>query len=146
MVFGRKALEDTLVKPSPPTVDQILEDLKCADPEDPVYTLDPNNLTEAATEETESDAEKNYSDVIAYVAKEKGLNNLQEKIFADFDTLLNSQKELQTVSGQVAEQLENIKKKRREVSQKVTQDINKVKATSAPLQVSSLSSSSEDLC
>ena len=119
MVFGRKATEDTLVKPSSPNVDKILEDLKRAEPEDPVFTLSPSVLSEVE-DKAETDADKNYSDVITYVAKEKQINNLQEKIFSGFETLQNSQKELETVSNEVAEQLGNIKKERQKIT--VTSD------------------------
>ena len=87
MVFGRKAVEESLVKPSPPSVDQILEDLKRADPGDPVFSLNPNTVTDVADEDTETDAEKNYKDVLAYVAEEKKITKLQEfyKITAELE-------------------------------------------------------------
>ena len=136
MVFGRKATEDTLVKPTPPNVDKILEDLKRAEPEDPVFTLSPSVLSEVE-DKAESDADKNYSDVITYVAKEKQINNLQEKIFSGFDTLQNSQKELESVSNEVAEQLGNIKKERQKIT--VTSD---PKPEVCPAEANS----DEDLC
>ena len=117
MVFGRKSAEDTLVKPTPPNVDKILEDLKRAEPEDPVFTLSPSVLAEVE-EKTETDADKNYSDVIAYVAKEKQITGLQEKISSGFDILQSSQKDFESVSNEVAEQLENIKKERQKINTK----------------------------
>ena len=135
MVFGRKATEDTLVKPCPPNVDQILEDLKSAEPEDPVFTLNPSLLTEVSLN-TETDADRNYSDVIAYVAKEKQINNLQEKLFSGFDILQNTQKELETASNEVAEQLDNIKKERLKINVRVDS-----KTEESPAE-----DSSEDLC
>ena len=135
MVFGRKATEDTLVKPCPPSVDQILEDLKSAEPEDPVFTLNPSLLTEVSLN-TETDADRNYSDVIAYVAKEKQINNLQEKLFSGFDILQKTQKELETASNEVAEQLDNIKKERLKINVRI--DFN--------TEESLAEESSEDLC
>jgi len=135
MVFGRKATEDTLVKPCPPNVDQILEDLKSAEPEDPVFTLNPSLLTEVSLN-TETDADRNYSDVIAYVAKEKQINNLQEKLFSGFDILQNTQKELETASNEVAEQLDNIKKERLKINVRIDSNTEESLAED----------SSEDLC
>ena len=137
MVFGRKTTEDTLVKPTPPNVDKILEDLKRAEPEDPVFTLSPSVLAEVE-EKAETDADKNYSDVIAYVAKEKQITSLQEKIFSGFDILQNSQKELEAVSNEVAEQLDNIKKERRKINVKSDPKPEVCPAAEA--------SSDEDLC
>ena len=134
MVFGRKATEDTLVKPTPPNVEKILEDLKKAESEDPVFTLSPSVLSQVE-DKVETDADKNYSDVIAYVAKEKQINHLQKKIFSGFETLQNSQKELETVSNEVAEQLGNIKKERQ-----------KVNVASDPKLEVAEASSDEDLC
>ena len=134
MVFGRKATEDTLVKPTPPNVEKILEDLKKAESEDPVFTLSPSVLSQVE-DKVETDADKNYSDVIAYVAKEKQLNHLQKKIFSGFETLQNSQKELETVSNEVAEQLGNIKKERQ-----------KINVASDPKPEVAEASSDEDLC
>ena len=135
MVFGRKATEDTLVKPCPPNVDQILEDLKSAEPEDPVFTLNPSLLTEVSFN-TETDADRNYSDVIAYVAKEKQINNLQEKLFSGFDILQKTQKELETASNEVAEQLDNIKKERLKINVRIDSNTEESLAED----------SSEDLC
>ena len=135
MVFGRKATEDTLVKPCPPNVDQILEDLKSAEPEDPVFTLNPSLLTEVSLN-TETDADRNYSDVIAYVAKEKQINNLQEKLFSGFDILQKTQKELETASNEVAEQLDNIKKERLKINVRIDSNTEE----------SLVEDSSEDLC
>ena len=135
MVFGRKATEDTLVKPCPPNVDQILEDLKSAEPEDPVFTLNPSLLTEVSFN-TETDADRNYSDVIAYVAKEKQINNLQEKLFSGFDILQNTQKDLETASNEVAEQLDNIKKERLKINVRIDSNTEE----------SLVEDSSEDLC
>ena len=134
MVFGRKATEDTLVKPTPPNVEKILEDLKKAESEDPVFTLSPSVLSQVE-DKPETDADKNYSDVIAYVAKEKQINHLQKKIFSGFETLQNSQKELETVSNEVAEQLGNIKKERQ-----------KINVASDPKLEVAEASSDEDLC
>ena len=135
MVFGRKATEDTLVKPCPPNVDQILEDLKSAEPEDPVFTLNPSLLTEVSFN-TETDADRNYSDVITYVAKEKQINNLQEKLFSGFDILQKTQKELETASNEVAEQLDNIKKERLKINVRIDSNTEESLAED----------SSEDLC
>ena len=137
MVFGRKATEDTLVKPCPPNVDQILEDLKSAEPEDPVFTLNPSLLTEVSLN-TETDADRNYSDVIAYVAKEKQINNLQEKLFSGFDILQKTQKELETASNEVAEQLDNIKKERLKINVRIDSNTEEEKSLAED--------SSEDLC
>merc|ERR1712126_547039 len=108
--------EESLVKPSPPSVDQILEDLKKADPEDPVFSLNPNTVTDVADEDTETDAERNYKDVLAYVAEEKKITKLQGKIFEDFETLLSSQKDFEKVSSEVADKLDNLKKERQKIS------------------------------
>ena len=141
MVFGRKSQEDVLVKPSPPSVDQILDDLKVAESDDPVFSLNPNVLNDNSEETQLSDAEKNYKEVIAFVAQEKKISQLQGKISKGFDTLTGSHKEVEAVSKEVADQLEFIKEKRAKIpSQKVgdkeISDSEKVKADS----------SDEDLC
>ena len=137
MVFGRKSAEDTLVKPTPPNVDKILEDLKRAEPEDPVFTLSPSVLAEVE-EKAETDADKNYSDVIAYVAKEKQITSLQEKISSGFDILQSSQKDFESVSNEVAEQLEQIKKERQKINTKSNPKPESLPAAAV--------SSDEDLC
>ena len=109
MVFGRKAAP---AKPSPPTIDQILEDLKSAEPDDPVYTLNPTLTSDIIEEDPESEPNKNYSDVIGYVAKVKKLNNLQEKVTSGFDSLVSSKKELEKVTSEVEGQLNSIKEAR----------------------------------
>ena len=142
MVFGRKAVEESLVKPSPPSVDQILEDLKRADPGDPVFSLNPNTVTDVADEETETDAEKNYKDVLAYVAEEKKITKLQEKIFGDFETLLSSQKEFDKVSAEVAEKLDNLKKERLKISSSKVDLSTKEEAKNLEIE----DSDEEDIC
>ena len=56
MVFGRKkSLVPT--RPVPPNIDQILEDLKSAGPEDPVFLLNPG-LTEELLEDAPQTGDK----------------------------------------------------------------------------------------
>jgi hypothetical protein len=57
MVFGWKPAP---ASPSPTTVDQILEDLQIAEPDDPVYTLNPTLTRDIIEEDPESKVNKNY--------------------------------------------------------------------------------------
>lgn len=119
MVFGRKTAP---AKPSPPTVDQILEDLKSAEPDDPVYTLNPTLTRDIIEEDPESEVNKNYSDVIGYVAKEKKIKQLEVKVNSGFETLVSSQKELEKVTSEVQSQLSNIKEARNKLGVEVPTD------------------------
>lgn len=57
MVFGWKPAP---AKPSPTTVDRILEDLQIADPDYPVYTLNPTLTRDIIEEDPESTVNKKY--------------------------------------------------------------------------------------
>ena len=92
MVFGRKVTEP--VRPSPPTVDQILEDLKSADPVDPVYTLSKQLLGGLINEDSEGDDLSNpnvlYKKVSEYVASADKLDELSTTISQGTDSLTQS--------------------------------------------------------
>lgn len=92
MVFGRKVAEP--VRPSPPTVDQILEDLKSADPLDPVYTLSKQLLGGLINEDSEGDDLSNpnvlYRKVSEYVASADKLDELSTTISQGTDSLTQS--------------------------------------------------------
>jgi len=81
-----------------------LRDLQTAEPDDPVYTLNPTLTRDIIEEDPESEVNKNYSDVIGYVSKEKKLKQLQEKVNSGFDSLVSSQKELEKVTSEVQSQ------------------------------------------
>ena len=141
MVFGRKAAP---AKPTPPTVDQILEDLKSAEPDDPVYTLNPTLTRDIIEEDPESEVNKNYADVIGYVAKEKKLKQLQEKVSSGFETLVSSKKELEKVTSDVQSQLSTIKEARNKLDIELPTDISSQESVTVEHKVEE--ESEEDLC
>ena len=113
MVFGYKPSEDILQKPAPPNIDQILEDLKNADRQDPIFTLNPG---EVFKEDSSSEASKVYEEVTAYVSKEKQISLLQENITAGFESLVTSQGKLKEASAEIDQKLSKIKSSRKEIS------------------------------
>merc|ERR1712228_531674 len=121
-VFGRK---ETPQKPSPPSVDQILEDLQAADPDDPIYTLNPTLNREVIEADPDSDVNRNYCDVLEFVSKEKRLKQLKENINFGFDQLVSSQKVLTESTTEVENQLKNIKVKRGEIGNDLDESISK---------------------
>jgi len=122
MVFGRK---ETTQKPSPPSVDQILEDLQAADADDPIYTLNPTLNREVIEADPDSDVNRNYCDVLEFVSKEKRLKQLKESINFGFDQLVSSQKVLTESTTEVENQLKNIKVKRSEIGKDLVKNISK---------------------
>ena len=144
MVFGRKVTaEEACLKPSPPSVDQILEDLKAADPDDPVFRLNPSKLAEDNEDSDETkDYEKNFRDVTEYVSQEKIIIQLQDRIQQGFDNLVSSQQELESVSASVASQLETIKKERSKIDLGERQESGDKKKESSVKDCSD----EEDLC
>merc|ERR1719445_43112 len=109
MVFGRKSAP---VKPQPPGVEEILQDLSRATAFDPVYTLVPSLARDVVEEETETKENTTYKTVVEYLEKEKKLEKLQSQVGEGFDTLVTSQKELKKLTGEVQDQLENLKEAR----------------------------------
>lgn len=122
MVFGRK---ETPQKPSPPSVDQILEDLQAADADDPIYTLNPTLNREVIEADPDSDVNRNYCDVLEFVSKEKRLKQLKESINFGFDQLVSSQKVLTQSTTEVENQLKTIKVKRSEIGKDLDKSISK---------------------
>jgi len=129
MVFGRKkSLVPT--RPVPPNIDQILEDLKSAGPEDPVFLLNPG-LTEELLEDAPETADKQgdvteedladpnflYHKVIEYVSAGGKVEELSQRIICGFDTLLASKRELEELTEQVKCQVEEAKRRRKTVGQ-----------------------------
>ena len=113
MVFGHKQSEDTLQKPALPNISQVIEDLRNADPQDPIFTLNPGELLK---EESTSEASKIYEEVTAYVSKEKQIADLQEKITSGFDCLVTAQGKLKQASAEVEQKLSKIKEDRKLIS------------------------------
>ena len=113
MVFGSKPSEDILQKPAPPNIDQILEDLNNADRQDPIFTLNPE---EVFKEDSSSEASKVYEEVTAFVSKEKQISLLQEKITAGFELVVSSQGQLKEASVEIDQKLSKIKSSRKEIS------------------------------
>ena len=113
MVFGHKQSEDTLQKPALPNISQVIEDLQNADPQDPIFTLNPGELLK---EESSSEASKIYEEVTAYVSKERQIADLQEKITSGFDCLVTAQGKLKQASGEVEQKLSKIKEDRKLIS------------------------------
>ena len=101
---------------------QNVEDLKSAEPDDPVYTLNPTRTRDIIEEDPESKVNKNYSDVIGYVAKEKEIKQLEVKVNSGFETLVSSLKELEKVTSEVQSQLSNIKEARNKLGVEVPTD------------------------
>ena len=138
MVFGRKkAAVETIEKPQPPNVEEILEDLREAGAEDPVFTLNPSLQSENSESDIEKEVKQNYSDVTEYLNKEKKIIELRKKISTGFITLEASQKDLEKISVEVATSLENIRQDR-EKSQE--------SEVAIPTNESAESESEEDLC
>lgn len=137
MVFGRRS---ELVKPAPPTVDKILEDLQAAESDDPVYTVSTSIARDLIEEDTESEVNKNYLSVIDYVSKQKKLKQLEEKINTGFELLVSSQKDLEKLTSEVDSQLSNIKETRK----KVVEEIPRNKSSEHTVTVEERAE--EDLC
>lgn len=120
MVFGRKK-SNTPAVPVPPSVEQILDDLRAAPNNDPVYSLNPELLEELVDPppEDEFDPEdlSNPSalcqKVAEYVAARDTIGTLAERIGAGFEALVCSQAELEQLTGQVQAQLDAIREKRK---------------------------------
>ena len=108
MVFGRKSAP---VKPKPPGVEEILEDLSKAAPIDPLFTLVPSVAKDLIAEE-EVEENKSYQQVAEYLACEETLNQLQHRVTEGFSELVTSQKELGQVTEEVEKQLESLRKAR----------------------------------
>ena len=107
MVFGRKSAP---VKPKPPGVEEILEDLSKAAPIDPLFTLVPSVAKDLIAEE-EVEENKSYQQVAEYLACEETLNQLQHRVTEGFSELVTSQ-ELGQVTEEVEKQLESLRKAR----------------------------------
>ena len=108
MVFGRKSAP---VKPKPPGVEEILEDLSKAEPTDPLFTLVPSVAKDLIAEE-EIEENKQYQQVAEYLSCEETLNQLQHRVTEGFAELVASQKELGQVTEEVETQLESLRKAR----------------------------------
>ena len=108
MVFGRKSAP---VKPKPPGVEEILENLSKAAPTDPLFTLVPSVAKDLIAEE-EIEENKRYQEVADYLSCEETLNQLQHKVTEGFAELVASQKELGQVTEEVETQLKNLRKAR----------------------------------
>ena len=108
MVFGRKSAP---VKPKPPGVEEILEDLSKAEPTDPLFTLVPSVAKDLIAEE-EIKENKQYQQVAEYLSCEETLNQLQHRVTEGFAELVASQKELGQVTEEVETQLESLRKAR----------------------------------
>ena len=119
MVFGRKS---ELIKPSPPTVDKILEDLQIAESDDPVYTASTSIARDIIEEDPDSDVNKNYLSVIDYLTNQKKLRQLEVKVITGFESLESSQKDLEKLTSEVEEQLGNIKETRNKVAEEIPKD------------------------
>jgi len=130
MVFGRKK-SIVPTRPVPPNIDQILEDLKSAGAEDPVFLLNPG-LTEellenspektikeggVVTEDDLGDPNFLYHKVIEYISGGGKVEQLSQRITSGFDTLLASKRELENLTEQVKCQVEEAKRRRKTVGQ-----------------------------
>ena len=135
MVFGRKSAP---VKPKPPGVEEILEDLSKAAPTDPLFTLVPS-VAKNLIAEVEIEENKRYQEVADYLSCEETLNQLQHKVTEGFAELVASQKELGQVTEEVETQLESLRKARAQLG--VVPE-KKIEA----LASETLEEDSEDLC
>ena len=137
MVFGRKSAP---VKPKPPGVEEILEDLSKAAPSDPLFTLVPSVAKELIAEE-EIEENKRYQQVAEYLSSEESLNQLQQKVTEGFAQLVSSQKELGQVTEEVETQLESLRKARSQLGVQLPEKKIEVLATETLEE-----EDSEDLC
>ena len=137
MVFGRKSAP---VKPKPPGVEEILEDLSKAAPSDPLFTLVPSVAKELIAEE-EIEENKRYQQVAEYLSCEESLNQLQQKVTEGFAQLVSSQKELGQVTEEVETQLESLRKARSQLGVQLPEKKIEVLATETLEE-----EDSEDLC
>lgn len=116
MVFGRKVVASP-ARPSPPSVDEILEDLKAADPSDPVYTLNQEltrDLVDQSPEDGESSSDLSnpsvlYSKVIEYVAAADRLTALSQEVSLGVDSLVASHQSLKELEAEVKDQVQAIR-------------------------------------
>lgn len=109
MVFGRKSAP---VKPQPPGVEDILEDLAKAPVDDPLFALVPSLARDVVEEDEDTAENRNYKQVADYLAKEEKLSKLQARVGQEFDALVSSQKELAKVTGEVQQQVAALKEAR----------------------------------
>lgn len=128
MVFGRKKSLGPS-RPVPPSVDQILDDLRSTTQSDPVFQLNPGlteELVETAPELLLGDREVTredledpnilYQKVVEYVAAGTKVEQLSQRITSGLDTLLKSQSELEGLTEKVKGQLVETRNKRKTVT------------------------------
>lgn len=122
MVFGRK-IASSPARPRPPSVEEILEDLKAARPEDPVYAHNQEltrDLVDNISEEGES-GESNphvlYKKVIEYVAAADQLAILSQEVTSGVDSLVASHDSLKELEAEVKDQVKAIREANRAVGQ-----------------------------
>jgi len=112
MVFGGKASARPKL-PQPPTVDQLLEDLKAADLNEPVYNLSRELLggliDESEKEEDLSDPNLLYKKVVEYVGSADSLEKLGTKISQETKALQESHQDLKKLAEEVQNNLKRIK-------------------------------------
>ena len=135
MVFGRKSAP---VKPKPPGVEEILEDLSKAGPTDPLFTLVPSVAKDLIAEE-EAEEKGGYEQVAEYLSCEEALDHLQHRVTEGFAQLVSSQKELGQVTEEVETQLESLRKARAQLRVAPEKKIEVVTVETAE-------EDSEDLC
>jgi len=111
MLFGGKA--GGPAPPKPPTVDQLLDDLKSADLNDPVYNLSSDILggliDEGGKGDDLSDPNVLYNKVIEYVGSAGVIDQLCTKISRGTDALEESHQELKKLAEEVQNNLKGIK-------------------------------------
>jgi len=99
--------------PRPPTVDQLLDDLKSADLHDPVYNLSRDILGGLIDEEGKggdlADPNVLYNKVIEYVGSAGDIDQLCTKISRGTDALEESHQELKKLAEEVQNNLKGIK-------------------------------------
>lgn len=115
-MFGRKVVASP-ARPRPPSVEEILEDLKAADPEDPVYALNQEltrDLVEQFSEEGEAASDLTnphvlYRKVIQYVASADQLSALSKEVTRGVDSLVASHDSLKELEAEVKGQVRAIR-------------------------------------
>ena len=115
MVLGRKS--PIVERPSPPGVDEILEDLQNAKDSDPVYALSRELLggllVEGGDGQDLNDPDVFYRKVTEYIETADRLDLLSIKISAGTDSLVQSHQELKDLSKEIQGKLEDIRDTKR---------------------------------
>ncbi|XP_018419949.1 PREDICTED: UPF0449 protein C19orf25 homolog [Nanorana parkeri] len=90
-------------RPEPPTVEQILEDVRCAIASDPVFACDLSEETFIPTHDASSEANKQYLQSCSYVQLNNKLKEAQDELKERCEVLKSSGIKLESVIEELRE-------------------------------------------